>query len=104
MKLAVSSTGGGAGDTTIGGSVSGGGTKPIKSPQTLVASGELEPSEIQDLGDLVPELLKIKDSAEAPLVFRIQIEFGDELKVPPPAEIEKINALLGKLKQGLKLG
>ena len=104
VKLAVSSTGGGAGDTTIGGSVSGGGTKPIKSPQTLVASGELEPSEIQDLGDLVPELLKIKDSAEAPLVFRIQIDFGAELKVPPPAEIEKINALLGKLKQGLKLG
>jgi hypothetical protein len=78
LKLAESGGGGqgGTGGGFAGGTGTGAGTK------TLVAQATLEPSEIQDLGDLIPQLLEIKNNANAPLVFRVQIEFGDGSQKP----------------------
>jgi hypothetical protein len=102
VKLILSNTGGG---TTGGGTggVFGGGTGATTGSKTLIARAELEPSEIQDLGDLVPQILEIKNESNTPLVFRIQIEFGDGVQTPKPEYAAKINSLLNDLKEGFSL-
>jgi hypothetical protein len=100
VKLKLASTGGagGGGEGGFGGGAGGGAATKL-----LVARAELEPSEVQDLGDLIPQLLEIKNEANAPLVFRTQIEFGDGVEAPKPELAEKINALLEGLKAGFRL-
>ncbi len=105
VRLRVAST-----DVTGGGSAAGageggfaGGAHGGAATKLLVARAELEPSEIQDLGDLVPQLLEIKNEANTSLVFRVQIEFGDGVEAPKPELAEKINALLEDLKAGFRL-
>jgi hypothetical protein len=69
----------------------------------LIADAELEPSEVQDLGDIVPQLLQIKTKADIPLRFRVQIELGDG-KTPPPDQVaQEVNRLLENMKHGLIL-
>lgn len=51
----------------------------------------------------MPQLLEIKNKSEMPLVFRVQIEFGDGVKSPKPESVAEINALLESLKPGLKV-
>ena len=43
----------------------------------LIAHAELEPSEIQDLGEISPDLLELKARFGTPSKFRVQIELGD---------------------------
>jgi len=75
---------------------------PLKSP-VLAAESELEPSEIQDLGDIMAKLLKLKAKANISLTFHVRIEMGDG-KTPPPEELaKKINALLKQVKQDLEM-
>jgi hypothetical protein len=62
-----------------------------------------EPSKIQDLGDLIPQLLEIKNKANAPLAFRVQIEFGDGTSKPADEYMAAINGLLSGLKDGFAL-
>lgn len=100
VKLNVASTGGGPGDGKPGGE----GVVPPPRSKTLIAQGELEPSQVQDLADLLPDLLKIKDESGSPLAFRIEIRFGDGEKPPSPESVAAIDALLATLKPGLKLG
>lgn len=69
----------------------------------LVARADLEPSEVQDLGDAIPQLLAIKNKANLPLVFRVQIEFGDGKAVPSDDAVESLNALLNGVKEGLQV-
>lgn len=102
VKLKLAETGGGGthggtGGGFAGGAGTGAGTK------TLVAEATLEPSEIQDLGDIIPQLLEIKNKANTPLVFRIQIEFGDGVQKPDAQFTTAVNELLEGLKPGLKL-
>jgi hypothetical protein len=102
VKLKLAQTGdsggthGGTGGGFVGGAGTGAGTK------TLVAHATLEPSEIQDLGDIIPQLLEIKNKANAPLVFRIQIEFGDGQQKPDAQHTMAMNELLEGLKPGLR--
>ena len=105
IKVATAGAGGGTGGGGTGGAGGGfgGGTGPIPGSKTLVAQGELEPVEVQDLGDIVPLLLEIKNKSGLPLVFRVQIEFGDGVQTPKPESVAEINALLEKLKPALKL-
>lgn len=103
VKLKLAETGGGGAHGGTGGGFAGGagtgaGTK------TLVAQATLEPSEIQDLGDIIPQLLEIKNKANAPLVFRVQIEFGDGVQKPDAQCTKEVNELLEGLKPGLRLG
>ncbi|MGI6419469.1 MAG: DUF499 domain-containing protein [Thermoguttaceae bacterium] len=95
VKLQVAETGvdgGGGGD---------GGPGP--GPKTLVAQAELEPSEIQDLGDLIPQLLEIKTKIDMPLKFRVRIEFGDGEQDASPESVASINELLESIRAGFKI-
>ncbi len=97
IKLATSGTGGGG---TGGGGTGGstGGTQPTM----LVASAEFEPSEIQDLADLVPQLLDFKAKAKLPLRFHVRLEVGDGTQKPSAAAAAELNKLIAGLKDGFK--
>ena len=81
---------------------------PVPPPQpspsgVLVADAELEPVEIQDLGDIMPKLLEIKAKANVPLRFHLRIELGDG-KTKPTDEITKaVNTLLNNVKEGFEV-
>ena len=99
LKLAKSGSGTEGGTGGEDGGWMGTGT----ASKTLVAQAALEPSEVQDLGDLVPQLLKIKNEADAPLVFRARIEFGDGEQDPDPEATAAINEILGKIRDDFKV-
>ena len=69
----------------------------------LVATAELEPSEIQNLGDIVPQLLEIKVKADVPIRVRVRIEVGDGANPPPDNVANDVNALLEKVKDDFRL-
>ncbi len=69
----------------------------------LVASGELTPSQVQDLGDIVPKLLEVKTKAGTIIRFHIRIEVGDGKARPAEEVAREINALLQRISEGLDL-
>ncbi|MCP4699973.1 MAG: ATP-binding protein [Gammaproteobacteria bacterium] len=85
---------------------------PQKPPQpgvredhnVLAARTELSVAQLQDLGESIPDLLKIKAKANVPLHFNLEIRAGDPGKRPEPAVIEEINEILGKINGQFKLG
>jgi hypothetical protein len=81
-----------------GGPGGGGGTA-----NTLVATADFEPSEIQDLADLVPRLLEFKAKAKLDLRFRVRLEVGDGNQKPPAATAAELNKLLDGLKDEFKV-
>jgi hypothetical protein len=78
-----------------------GGASP--NSKRLVAQTELEPSEVQDLGDIVPQILEIKAKVNVPIKFRVQIELGDGKEAPPDDVVMQINKLLGEMKDAFRL-
>jgi len=92
IKIKVSSGGGGG--------AGGPGGSP---PKVLVASAELEPSEIQDLGDAMPKLLEIKAKTNVPVKFHVRVELGDGDDLPPQEVADEINELLDGLKDGFRV-
>ena len=70
--------------------------------ECLVAHGELEPSEVQDLAELIPRLLELKAKFSIPLRFRVQIELGDGKETPSEEMVKEINNLLKELKDGFE--
>ncbi len=92
MKIKVSSGGG-----------DGGGGPGGSPPKVLVASAELEPSEIQDLGDAMPKLLEIKAKTNVPVKFHVRVELGDGDDLPPQEVADEINELLDGLKDGFRV-
>jgi hypothetical protein len=70
----------------------------------LVAHSELTPSEIQDLGDIIPQLLEIKNKANMPIKIHIQIELGDGERMPDKKIICTLNQLLSNVNEDLKFG
>jgi hypothetical protein len=91
FKVAASPRAGGPGDP-----------KPPQ-PGVLVASAELEPSQMQELGDIVPKLLDIKVNTNTPLRFHVRIEMGDGKTTPAAEAAAEINALLKDVKSELEL-
>lgn len=69
----------------------------------LVAHAELEPSEIQDLSEIVPQLLEIKAKAQVPLKFWLQVALGDRTQTPPDEAVQEVNKLLDNLQAGFHL-
>lgn len=69
----------------------------------LVAAANLEPSEIQDLGDIVPQILGVKTKYNLPVRFRVSIEVGDGKVAPPEDAKAELNVLLENLKDGFAL-
>lgn len=93
LKVTTGATGEGTGVGTGGGLT-----------KVLVASAELEPAQVQDLGDIMPKLLEIKAKANAPIRFHVRIEMGDGKTLPPAAAAKEANDLLKSVKDGLQLG
>jgi hypothetical protein len=69
----------------------------------LIATADFEPSEIQDLAELVPQLLAFRTKAQLPLRFQVRLEVGDGSQKPPAQAAEDLNKLLAGLKDGFQL-
>lgn len=99
VKLKVAATGGKGGG--YGGGTGGGfGGGEVQETNAKWAESELEPSEVQDLGDVIPQLLAIKSKSGCPITFKVRIEVGDADNAPDDATIAEINQLLADLKSG----
>jgi len=77
--------------------------KPVARPGVFAAEVELEPNQIQDLGDLIPELLKVKAKANLNMKFHVRFEAGNESQPPDQAVIDQINNLLEGVQEGFEL-
>ena len=93
IKVATAGAGGGTGGGTAGGTGGGG---PI-TPNVRVAAADFEPSQIQDLGDLVPALLEIKAKANVAMRFHVRLEVGDGTEPPTEEALGDINQVLKDL-------
>lgn len=71
--------------------------------QVLVASGELSPDQVMELGDVMPKLLQIRAKTNTPLRFNVSIEMGDGKKLPSPEAAKEVNKLLKTVKDDLEL-
>ena len=71
--------------------------------KVLIANADLEPSEVQEMGDVMPDLLKIKARGNAPIRFRVRIELGDGKTLPPQETADEINKILKKVKEEFQL-
>ena len=67
-----------------------------------MAVAELEPSQIQDLGDVMSKLLEIKAKANTSIRFEVKIELGDGKEPPKKETIEAINQILRSVKDGFE--
>jgi len=65
----------------------------------LVAKADFEPSELQDLADLIPQLLEIKAKAKVPMQFQVSLQVGDGKQRPSQTLADEINVELAKLKK-----
>ena len=97
IKVAPAGTGG---ETGGGG---GGGETGGCQAQLLIASAPFEPSEIQDLADLIPQLLDFKAKAKVPLRFHVRLEVGDGTQKPSEEVIAEVNKLIEGLKEGFRV-
>ncbi len=69
----------------------------------LVAVADLEPSQIQDLGDIMPKLLEVKTKTNTPIRFQVRIEMGDGKTMPSADVAQKANAILKGVKEDMQL-
>jgi len=69
----------------------------------LVAAADLQPAQVQDLGDIIPKLLEIRAKAGLPIRFHVRVEIGDGQTVPTKDIIQDFNALLQRIDKNLTL-
>ena len=72
-------------------------------PKLLVASAYLQPAQIQDLGDMIDELLKIKAKSKVPIQFHLRVELGDGQSVPPDGVAAEVTQILADISDQLQL-
>lgn len=72
-------------------------------PNIRIAAAEFEPSQMQDLGDLIPAILDLKARAKVPIRFHVRIEVGGSDVPPPPAVLEELNRTLQSLGEGFRI-
>ena len=64
-------------------------------PTSAAAEKDLTPTEIQELGDVMDKLLKIRNETGTQLKFTVRIEAADGKGAPPSAEVlAKLNLVL----------
>lgn len=90
IKVAAGGRGGGSG---------GGGERP----KVRIAAADLEVGEFQDLSDAMPKLVEVKAKTNVPIAFRVEVSVGDGKTDPPEEAVEKVNELLGKIKDDFRL-
>jgi len=71
--------------------------------QVLVAEGELDSHEVQNLGDVVGKLFELKAKRSTPIKIKVRIEVGDGKTLPPATVVEEFNKVLQNVKEGLGL-
>lgn len=69
----------------------------------FVADSELEPSQIQDLAEIMPKLLEVKAKQKVPFRFSVRVEMGDGKFAPSAESMKDANNLLKRIKEGLEL-
>ena len=84
---------------TPGGGISG----DLIGSKVLVAEADLEPSQVQDIGDIIPKLLEIKSKDNTPIRFNLRIEIGDGKTLPSEETAQKVNSLLQGVKDEMQL-
>ena len=99
IKVALFATGGGTG----GGDTGLGGTGGNAEHRFLIASAQFEPSQIQDLADLIPQLLDFRTKAKVPLRFHVRLEIGDGKQKPSAQAAAELNELIAGLKEDFKV-
>jgi len=72
--------------------------------KVMVAEGELEPAQIQNLGDVMPQLLDLRSKTGIALKFLVRIEAGDGKDAPNEEAVKGINQVLAGVKKGYRLG
>ena len=100
VKITVAPAGAGTGGGGSGGA-GGGGAQP--QPKVRVAAADFEPSQIQDLGDLIPALLEIKAKGKVAMKFHVRLELGDGKTKPSDAVVAEVNAALKDLDDGFRI-
>jgi hypothetical protein len=78
------------------------GTRMKGADKKRVAEADLEPVEIQDLADAVPNLWEIKAKSNVPINVHIRIEVGDGRELPPQEVIDEINRILADVRTGFQ--
>jgi hypothetical protein len=96
IRIKVATSGGGL----PGGGTGTGGGPP---PKLLVASAYLDPAQIQDLGDRMDELLKIKAKSKVPIKFHLRVELGDGQTVPSSGVAAEVTNVLTDISDQLQL-
>jgi hypothetical protein len=84
-----------------GGGVGGGGVK--EAPGVYVAEADLEPSEVQDLGEAIPKLLNIIAATNTVLQFHIRVVAGSDKKPADKIVAQKLNVALKGIRGSLEL-
>ena len=97
LKVAPSGPGGGGG---LGGGVTGGG---VPARALRVAEADFEPSQIQDLGDLIPALLEVKARCKVAMKLRVRLELGDGKTKPGDQVVREVNSALKDLDDGFRV-
>ncbi len=95
VRLKLCPSGGGAPGTA--------GTGAGAPPKVLAASAYLEPAQIQDLGDKMDKLLKIKARYKVPIKFHLRVELGDGQNVPPKEVAAEVTQVLAEVADELTL-
>lgn len=70
----------------------------------VIASTQFEPSQIQGLAELIPQLLDFKAKAKVPLQFHIRLEVGDGKQRPTAETVAELNKLIAGLRGGFTVG
>ncbi len=71
--------------------------------KVLRSAADLESSQLQDLGEAVPDILKITAKYNISLRFRLHVEIGDGETMPDENAIDEMNMLLGNINENLKV-
>jgi hypothetical protein len=98
IRMKVATSGGGTGG--------GGGFDPGSSggpKRKLIGVSPFEPSEMQDLGDVIPKLLELKAKSKVPITFQVRIEVGDGAAMPPATLAEQVNKILATVKDEFRV-
>lgn len=75
----------------------------IHSPNVRAAHATLEPSQLQDLADIMQKVLKVRNDTNVPIHFRLTIEIGDGNEAPSEDAVIALNDLLKDINDDLQL-
>ncbi len=82
---------------------SGGANTVPPAAQVRMVSADFEPSQVQDLAELIPDLLAVSANAGVALKFHVRLEIGDGGKSPGDDVLKALNKVLEQLGEDFRL-